>query len=85
MAKKALVAMSGGVDSSVAAACMVEAGYECLGVTMRLHDYGTTCGAVGEAKNLAKPLLIWRPLAQGLQKGGLDVESGVYSGCCWVC
>lgn len=42
-------------------------------------------GAVGEAKNLAKPLLIWRPLAQGLQKGGLDVESGVYSGCCWVC
>lgn len=54
MAKKALVAMSGGVDSSVAAACMVEAGYACLGVTMRLHDYGTTCGAVGEAKDAAR-------------------------------
>lgn len=51
--KKALIAMSGGVDSSVAAACMVEAGYECLGVTMRLHDYGTTCGAVGEAADAA--------------------------------
>lgn len=51
MAKKALIAMSGGVDSSVAAACMVAAGYDCLGVTMRLHDYGATCGAVGEAED----------------------------------
>ena len=30
--------MSGGVDSSVAAALMVEAGYECIGVTMKLFD-----------------------------------------------
>lgn len=52
--KKALIAMSGGVDSSVAAACMVEAGYDCLGVTMRLHDYGTACGAVTEANDAAK-------------------------------
>ena len=36
--KKALIAMSGGVDSSVAAALMVEAGYECIGVTMKLFD-----------------------------------------------
>ena len=48
MPKKALIAMSGGVDSSVAAACMTEAGYDCLGVTMRLHDYGATCGAAAE-------------------------------------
>jgi tRNA-specific 2-thiouridylase len=32
---KALVAMSGGVDSSVAAALMVEAGYEVVGVTLK--------------------------------------------------
>ncbi len=38
--KKVLVAMSGGVDSSVAAYCLKEQGYELLGVTMRLHDYG---------------------------------------------
>ena len=36
--KKALIAMSGGVDSSVAAALMSEAGYDCIGVTMKLYN-----------------------------------------------
>jgi tRNA-specific 2-thiouridylase len=35
-----LVAMSGGVDSSVAAARLVEQGYEVLGATMKLFCYG---------------------------------------------
>lgn len=34
--KKALIAMSGGVDSSVAACLMQEQGYDCTGVTMKL-------------------------------------------------
>ncbi|MBI1968233.1 MAG: hypothetical protein HYS40_09595, partial [Gemmatimonadetes bacterium] len=32
--------MSGGVDSSVAAAVLVEAGYEAIGATMKLFCYG---------------------------------------------
>lgn len=36
MGNKAIIAMSGGVDSSVAALLMLEAGYECVGATMQL-------------------------------------------------
>jgi len=36
--KSALIAMSGGVDSSAAAYLMKEAGWRCLGATMRLLD-----------------------------------------------
>ena len=36
--KKALIAMSGGVDSSLAAKLIKDAGYECMGCTMKLYD-----------------------------------------------
>ena len=39
--EKALIAMSGGVDSSVAAALMQERGYDCIGITMKLYDSET--------------------------------------------
>lgn len=35
-----LVAMSGGVDSSVVAALLVEQGHEVIGATLQLYDYG---------------------------------------------
>jgi tRNA-specific 2-thiouridylase len=38
MSERVLVAMSGGVDSSVAAALLAEQGVETIGVWMRLHD-----------------------------------------------
>lgn len=35
---KTLIAMSGGVDSSVAAYLAIESGLDCIGVTMKLFD-----------------------------------------------
>src|ERR671931_2965497 len=40
MTRRILVAMSGGVDSSVAAALLVRAGHEVIGATMKLFCYG---------------------------------------------
>ena len=37
---RVVVAMSGGVDSSVTAALLAEAGYEVVGVTLQLYDHG---------------------------------------------
>lgn len=43
MAQKALIAMSGGVDSSVAAYLMKARGFDCTGVTLKLFDRDNTC------------------------------------------
>ncbi len=43
MENKALIAMSGGVDSSVAAYLMKDKGYQCIGVTMKLFYNEDVC------------------------------------------
>ena len=60
--KTALIGMSGGVDSSVAAWLMLRQSYRCLGLTLRLHDFG--CGGTDDAMDA-------RAVAQRL---GMDHE-----------
>jgi tRNA-specific 2-thiouridylase len=44
---KIVVAMSGGVDSSVVAGLMARAGHEVIGVTLQLYDHGAATGRKG--------------------------------------
>lgn len=44
---RVVVAMSGGVDSSVAAALLHEEGYDVVGITLQLYDYGLVVGKKG--------------------------------------
>ena len=53
--KKAIVAMSGGVDSSVAAHLMQQAGYDVTGVMMKLFDNGGNDNA-DDARKVAERL-----------------------------
>jgi tRNA-specific 2-thiouridylase len=68
MAERIVVGMSGGVDSSVAAACLVEQGYDVVGVTLRVwpwkeptdasRRFGSCCSAetVDDARQVARRL-----------------------------
>jgi tRNA-specific 2-thiouridylase len=71
-----VVAMSGGVDSSVSAALLAEADYDVVGVTLQLYDHGIAVGKKGaccagqdihDARNVADSL--------GIPHYVLDYES----------
>jgi tRNA-specific 2-thiouridylase len=61
--KSVMIGMSGGVDSSVAAALLLEQGYDVIGVTLKLLDYATdeeksccSLSAVEDARRVANSL-----------------------------
>ena len=73
---RVVVAMSGGVDSSVTAALAAEAGYDVIGITLQLYDHGETlrkkgacCAGVDihDARNVADQI--------GIPHYVLDYES----------
>lgn len=73
---RVVVAMSGGIDSSVVAALMVRAGYEVIGITLQLYDHGAASHRTGsccagrdiqDARNVAQQL--------GIPHYVLDYES----------
>lgn len=53
---KVLVAMSGGVDSSVCAAILVSQGYECIGVTMQMLDTQSSQSDIRDAAKVCEKL-----------------------------
>jgi tRNA-specific 2-thiouridylase len=62
---RVVVAMSGGIDSSVVAALMARAGYEVIGITLQLYDHGAATHRAGsccagrdiqDARNVAQSL-----------------------------
>lgn len=60
--KKVIIGMSGGVDSSVAAAILIKQGYEVIGLTMRLWDNDISngddikCSVITDARAVCKKL-----------------------------
>jgi tRNA-specific 2-thiouridylase len=77
MGERAVVAMSGGVDSSVAAALLVERGYEAVGVTMSLADGAARLRSLAnadDARRVADRLGIPFVLADYAEQFRHDVE-----------
>ena len=69
--KKAVIAMSGGVDSSVAALLMKNEGYDCVGATMQLYIEGDCSDAKAVAEKLNMPFYIY-PLKEEFKKQVID-------------
>lgn len=51
---KAVIAMSGGVDSSVAAALSLEQGFECVGITLKLFNGESSCCSLADVNDARK-------------------------------
>ena len=94
MAQKAMIGMSGGVDSSVAAYLTQQAGYQCIGATMRLYEAEgvgetNTHDAENVAQRLNMPFCVF-DMTQDFRRCVTDhfaesYESGLTPNPCVVC
>ena len=75
-ATRVVVAMSGGVDSSVTAALLAEAGYDVVGITLQLYDHGAATHRKG-ACCAGRDIVDARAVAErlGIPHYVLDYES----------
>ncbi len=70
MAKETvLIGMSGGVDSSVAAALLVQQGYNVIGATIETYDYGAAGSYLGNDSGCCSPDAIKRARGVASQLG----------------
>lgn len=76
---KALIGMSGGVDSSVAVHLMMRAGFDCIGGTMLLHDSTPDAAQDAEAvaARLGIPFYVF-DLSERFRKAVMDDFVGCY-------
>jgi tRNA-uridine 2-sulfurtransferase len=84
--KKVLVAMSGGVDSSVAAALLARAGFEVVGCFMRLGSPGETLDELmpfDHAEEDANRAACKTSPTNGTQPAGRTIKIG-HQGCCSI-
>ncbi len=94
--KKALIGMSGGVDSSVAAYLTALAGYDCIGAMMKLYTKDGGCCSVDDAEDaravayrLGMPFYVFN-FAEDFQKQVMDAfvsayENGLTPNPCIAC
>ena len=54
---RVVVAMSGGVDSSVVAAMLAEQGYDVVGVTLQLYDHGAALECLASLRQIMDGLM----------------------------
>lgn len=65
---RALIAMSGGVDSSVAALLTMKQGYDCIGASLHLHDSACAADAAAVAQRLMIPFHQFDTMAEFTEK-----------------